>query len=435
MDNIPVRSFMSSAAQESKSEFSASFTDFIKVRRLNSPGFFFVSFLIPIVAYETMGAGGPEMGLLFSLQLVGNMVAVPISGYLSNQKSIRGRLIFFGSLGRAVSYIMVYCAILLKMYWLMVVGAMCLGFGAGFFWTPMEAVIADAIPFKNRAEAYGFALRQDGIGSLVGSIFAFSLWGLAIKHHLPIWLSLLSFPLFAVANVLAGFRGKRLFLFVPQNTPQEFRFSAKTITGIRPLKMATKLQQCLMLLLGLCFAESLVGALVAPFLQVYLLKHITTDKFMLSILYMPGAIVAMIVSTELGKNADKVRPQIWLAMACWVSALATFILVSTSSLLAIMGAFIVQSLSTMSSQIAVTKVLSEIWPLQRGTIMGLRSFMVQLGGLIGPMLGGLAWLSLGDRSPFLSAVVVRVILAIIYGFFMVKPLALLKQHSNGLTAY
>ena len=424
MDKYPLRSLMPSGAEEPKAGFSTGFTDFIKVRRLNSPGFFFVTFLIPIVAYETMGAGGPEMGLLFSLQLAGNMIAAPISGYLSNQRSRRGWLIFLGSLGRALSYFMVYCAILLEMYWLMVAGVMCLGFGAGFFWTPMEAVIADAIPLQNRAEAYGFSLRQDGIGSLVGSIFAFSLWGLGMKHQLPDWLSLFSLPIFGIANLLAGFRGKRLFLLVPQNPWKVFGHSANTKFGIRTLRKIAQLQQCFFPLLILCFVESLVVALVAPFLQVFLLTHFTTDKFTLSMLYMPGAIAAMLLSLELGKFADRVRPQIWLASCCFVSALSTYILVGTSSMLGIVVAFVFQSLSTMSSQMVITKVFSEMFPMQRGTIMGLRSFMVQLGGLVGPMLGGLVWISLGARSPFLIAVAVRGALAIIYLIFTCKEFSL-----------
>ena len=404
--------------------------DFAKVRRFNSPGFYFVSFVIPILAHERLGAGGPEMGLLFSLQIAGSMLAAPISGKLSNQRHLRGPLILFGTVGRALSYLIIYAAILQEIYWLMVAGIMCLGLGAGLFWTPMEATIADAVDYKHRAQAFGYASRQDGIGSIVGSIFAFSLWTIASYQNYPLWISLLSFPIFSIANAYAGLNVSKLIRKVPIRSRDVSIPNSNTTAMYRTILANPYITKFLVRLLSLLFVESVTNALVTPFLQVYLLMHVTSDKTKLSLLYMPGTILAMLLSPELGKFADRIKPHFWLASACFVSAFSTYIIVSSRSTLAIMAAFIIQSLSGMAAQLAIAKALSEVIPSQRGSIIGLRSFVTQAGGLIGPILGGVAWNFMGDKSPFVTAIGMRIVLGTTYLVFMAGSFALLHTPNS-----
>lgn len=388
---------------------------FLRIRRFNSPGFFFVSFAIPIVAHETMHATGAEMGLLFSLQTAGNMLGAPFSGRLANRPELRGPLIMIGSFGRGVAYLVIYLAILLQLYWLMVLGTICLGIGAGFFWTPMEAVISDGIAYNNRAEAFGRASREDGIGGVIGSLFAFTWWTVALDRGFPLWFALVSFPIFAMSNMYAGMRVMATIGQVPRLVQQTVAPVVRT-AFLRSRALSGRLREVFFVLLALLFIESAVGGLVGPFLQVYLLEHVTSEKSTLSMLYMPGAIIAMVLAAPMGRLVDRVRPELWLPVVCLVGTAATWALINTTSLVGIAVAFVLQNLAVSAGNLVVVKAVSEVSPQQRGSAMGIKSFVNQAGGIVGPLIGGVLWQSAGERSPFYLSLTIKAMLGVAYYF-------------------
>ncbi|MFX1485179.1 MAG: MFS transporter, partial [Promethearchaeota archaeon] len=65
-------------------------------------GFFVVSFLIPIIAYASMGASATEVALVFSLLTLGVAVFSPVAGRIA-KRGRRRESIFFGALVRAVA--------------------------------------------------------------------------------------------------------------------------------------------------------------------------------------------------------------------------------------------------------------------------------------------------------------------------------------------
>ena len=160
-----------------KKKFPLDFTLYklIKQIRYNALGFYFLSFVIPIISYINLDISGIEFGFIFSLQLIGYAISSPFAGYLADRRKYRRFLIFGGSAGRFVSYILLYIAFIYLNYWLMVVGLFILGFGAGFFWTPFEATVSDATEYENRSEAFGIFRQQSGIGGFIGATIGFSL--------------------------------------------------------------------------------------------------------------------------------------------------------------------------------------------------------------------------------------------------------------------
>jgi len=56
--------------------------------------------------------------------------------------------------------------------------------------------------------------------------------------------------------------------------------------------------------------------------------------------------------------------------------------------------------------------------------------VTQAGGLIGPILGGVAWNFMGDKSPFVTAIGMRIVLGTTYLVFMAGSFALLHTPNS-----
>ncbi|GAG75397.1 unnamed protein product, partial [marine sediment metagenome] len=125
-------------ANEQENENNVKMTpDFIPMIRIifwNSMGFFFFSFLIPHVINQLLEALPTELGLAFSIQMIGGLLSAPLVGYLTDRVS-KKLLILIGSFGRATCYILMYIGILLSSLLLFTTGMFILGFFVGFFWT------------------------------------------------------------------------------------------------------------------------------------------------------------------------------------------------------------------------------------------------------------------------------------------------------------
>ncbi|MCW9015544.1 MAG: MFS transporter, partial [Kangiellaceae bacterium] len=229
--------------------------------KLDSLGLFFINFLIPIVAHKNFDANGWQMGLLFSLQAIGTGCSALLFSRRVNRWNNRSLLILFGSVIKAVAYILLYLAIINTQYEMMVAATFCLGFGTGIFWLVWQTCFAQMSEFKNRAEIFGEASRQMGLGVMFGSIVAFTLISLAEDYSQPDWISYMVILLFSISSTIAAVLSyKAVAAMSKQDTAVEQEISI-------PLKITT----ISIFLFGMIFIGQLSGSLVAPFLEVYLL--------------------------------------------------------------------------------------------------------------------------------------------------------------------
>ncbi|MFX0115907.1 MAG: MFS transporter, partial [Candidatus Hodarchaeota archaeon] len=148
-----------------QSRFHPSLLTLLRQIKFSSLGFFFVSFIIPIIAYLNLEASGFQVGLLISIQVFGVMLCSPFAGHLANRRALRPQLAATGSFGRMLSYLIIYGAIILENYWLMLFGTFALGFSAGFFWAPLRAIVSDSTEYCFRSEAFGIFNQQIGLGT------------------------------------------------------------------------------------------------------------------------------------------------------------------------------------------------------------------------------------------------------------------------------
>lgn len=399
--------------------------ELLRLVRLNSFGFFFVSFIVPIVAYQNLNANGFQMGLLFSLQIFGATLSSPIAGVLADKHTRRGNLMLGGSVGRLVSYMVIYAAIIDGNYWIMVGGTGLLGFSAGFFWNPLKAIIADGTHLEHRSEAYGIESQQSGFGMMIGSFIGFTILGFAEGFEQgPEW-RYAALIIYGFCNLYAGYRALRLIPNVPRLdvvvddqdvTENGTEGSIKPNDALQPNfgRGHAAVMAGFACLLGIFLVEGMVGALVTPFLNVYLLKNITDSPTLVSMVYLPAGIISLSAAPRLGRIADRKSAKLWLPLACVCGAVTTWLLISSSELWQIALLFIIDMTVVTMANLMLVKLMSTVSKARRGSLFGLQSMVKNLGLIAGPLIGGVAWQMMGDKGPFWLSIVVEAVLAGVY---------------------
>jgi len=119
-------------------KFTPDFNRMIRIALLNTMGFFFLDYLIPVVSSQFLGASGLEIGLIFAVQTLGHTISSFFVGFLTDKVKHKKILIMIGSFGRGFSYFLLYFALLLNSLFLIGIGMFSLGFLAGFFWIPFN---------------------------------------------------------------------------------------------------------------------------------------------------------------------------------------------------------------------------------------------------------------------------------------------------------
>ncbi|MHA1456011.1 MAG: hypothetical protein ACTSR5_08525, partial [Promethearchaeota archaeon] len=124
--------------QNDSTRFTPDFNDMLKIVILNSLGFFFIGFLVPIIARYNMVASAIQISLIVSFQVLGRTISGTITGFLTDRLKSRKKLVLLGSIGRGISYFIIYIAIILNSLILLGIGTFTLGFLAGVFWVPFN---------------------------------------------------------------------------------------------------------------------------------------------------------------------------------------------------------------------------------------------------------------------------------------------------------
>ncbi|MBA7626286.1 hypothetical protein ES703_33731 [subsurface metagenome] len=176
----------------------------IRIVTLNSLGFFFLDFIIPYIASQKLNATGVQIGLIFSVQVIGIMISSLFVGFMTDKVKSRRKLILLGSFGRGTAYFILFTGIILKSLIGIGIGTFSIGFFAGFFWIPFNTLIAEKSNKDHRSHAYGKRDSAVGRGMLIGSILGFTIFGLSIGNTDNPFIIYSAILLFGIANFSAG---------------------------------------------------------------------------------------------------------------------------------------------------------------------------------------------------------------------------------------
>ena len=396
--------------------FTPDFNHMLKIVILNSLGFFFIGFSVPIVARYSMVATAIQISLIVSFQVLGRTISGTITGFLTDRVKSRKKLVLIGSIGRGTSYFIIYTAIILNSIILLGIGTFSLGFMAGVFWVPFNTLIAEKSNKDNRSEAYGKRNSANAIGQMIGGVIGFILLMILGFFTSNPFLLYASIPMFGIANFYAGFKFNR-----EVDESIKFNDPSDNLTN-PPIKENKEKQPKLagpiilgsIFLMSVLFLSNINGSIAKPFLNIYVIETIESNIQLVTWAYLPAGIVATLLAPKLGKFVDKFRPAIGITVTSTLGALVTGLLINSANIWVFSLLLLIDMTIMIASGLIFQNLLSRISLKNRGKILGSGEFFQFLGSVIGPILGGVVWDFYGPNYPFIISIFVELSLIPLY---------------------
>jgi len=396
--------------------FTPDFNRMLKIVILNSFGFFFIGFLVPIIARFNMFATAIQISLIVSIQVLGRTVSGTITGFLTDRLKSRKKLVLIGSIGRGISYFVIYTAIILNSIILLGIGTFTLGFMAGVFWVPFNTLIAEKSNKDNRSEAYGKKNSANAIGQMIGGVIGFLLLMILGFFTTNPFLLYASIPIFGIANFYAGFKFNRdvdesiKFNEASDNTTHRLIKENKE----KRAKLAGPIILGSIFLMAVLFLGNINGSIAKPFLNIYVIETIESNIQLVTWAYLPAGIVATLLAPKLGKFVDKLPPAIGITLTSTLGALVTWLLINSANVWIFSLLLLIDMTIMIASGLIFLNLLSRISLKNRGKILGSGEFFQFLGSVIGPILGGVVWDFYGPNYPFIISIFVELSLIPLY---------------------
>ncbi|MFW9963355.1 MAG: MFS transporter [Candidatus Sifarchaeia archaeon] len=373
-----------------------------------SLGFFVVRFLIPIIAYGSMGASATQVALIFSLLTLGATLFSPVAGKVV-KRGQRRESIFFGATVRALAYSGMAVSITILNIEILIINSLIWGLGAAFYRVGSDAEISERVMRENRAEAFGRREAANGRGQVIGAFIGFTL--LFASEN-----AVIVFLFYAAANLLGG------LIVVRHRPPLEIQkglpngpSSVSVLSfGIAALVIAAAL-------------DTFISALLSPFVELYILEVFTTDILLVALVYLPGGIIAGIFGGQMGRFADHKSKIGIVSAAVIVGALSTLglvvvpqYLVFPTNLLMVAVLFSIGTITGTMAYTVMSSVFGTAYEGRAGEGFGMFETAMGFSRFSAPLVGGILWDFLDPSAPFILVGLSGFILVPIYAYGMKK---------------
>ena len=374
---------------------------------LCSLGFFFVSFILPITASLTLGADAVQVGLIFAFLTLGTAIFSPIAGKVA--KVGRRRVtIAIGAIARGFSYMGMATGVLLGIIDLLIINSLIWGCGAAFYWVGSDSEISERVLEKNRAEAFGRRQAASAQGSVIGAIIGFSLI-FTFNEIVP-------FLFFAAMNILGG------IIVIADRVPSTQRefpkwskdTQAAVAVGIAALVIAAAI-------------DAFGMALLAPFVELFIIDRFTSDLILVALIYLPPGIISSIVGGQVGRYADKSNKVLIVAFASFVGFLTNVFLVIAPDIFWIAVIFSVQNVIGVAGHTVMASVFGTAYEGRAEEGFGLFGGVLAFARFIAPIIGGMIWISINPAAPFLLVGTTELLLVPVYYLGMRKYQAAVSE--------
>jgi MFS family permease len=374
-----------------------------------SLGFFVVGFLIPIIAYGSMGATATEVALVFSLLTLGAAVFSPVAGRFA-KRGRRRESIFFGATMRAVAYIGMAASIVLVDITLLILNSLIWGLGAAFYRVGSDAEISERVLTENRAEAFGRREAANGRGSVIGAFVGFTVLFSFDGNAFPV------FILYAITNLIGG------ILVVRKRPPLEALVEPTTESMI---KSAIGIGIAALVLAAAI--DTFISALLSPFVELYILEVFTTDILLVALVYLPGGILQGVFGGLMGRFADHKSKIGIVSAAVIIGAISTLGLVFIPTLfpypfdlLLVAVLFAIGSITAVMAYTVMSSVFGTAYAGRASEGFGMFEAAMGFSRFTAPLVGGLLWDFLDPTAPFILVGLSGFILVPIYVYGMRK---------------
>ncbi len=396
-----------------ENRFTHDYNQMLRIIIMNSLGFFFLGFWIPIIARSNMGASALQISLVVVSHVIGRMISGFITGFIVDRIKSRTSLVLIGSFGRAIAYFIIYAAFISNQIFLLSVGHATLGFMAGVFWIPFNILVAEKSSKDHRSQAYGKKDSINAIGQMIGATFGFTLIMITSFYTNNPVILYGAIPVYGISNMFAGIMFYRKvdesIKFSPFSTGNSENHQTKT-------KFFTSKSMIIgaFFLMSILFMGSINGSIARPFLNVYIIENIESNINLVVWAYLPAGLLATLLAPKLGILVDKLPPLVGISITSSLGALMTWFLINSANIW-IFSIFLLFDLAIgMSAGLIFANLVSRISTEHRGKIFGVGDFFAFLGSVIGPILGGIVWDVISPKFPFIISIFVELSLIPLY---------------------
>jgi DHA1 family multidrug resistance protein-like MFS transporter len=397
------------------------FQNIIKIARWNYIGIAFIEFLLPYFSKEILNASGTEIGLIISFTLLGVIISSFVTGFLVKKIGSKP-LMVIASIGRGITYLAMYFAFVFGSIYALMIAAFIKGAFVGIFEVSFEVLVSDKSHKTRRSYAFGKLISSKGVVLFIGGIIGFVVYGILNYFNQSIFLQLTPMILFSGAMVLTGFRLNLKIKETESDYEIENTQKQEPVSIIEPefeepikkLKSSKGFLIGIILLFISLFLTSVNDFITNPFIQVYLTDVFNSSFWLVLLAYTPGAIVSYILAPQFGKIADKINPYWGISIVSVAGALLTLWLVNVTHIWMFGVIFLLDRGFALTGALLVKSFVSRISIEKRGRNLGFSWSIANIGGIIGPIVGGILYDSYRPAMPFIVSIFVELGLILFY---------------------
>lgn len=362
-------------------------------------GFATVIPLLPLHLTERLGASVKLVGMVVAAFALTETFLKTAWGSVADRLGRRPMIIA----GLVVGSLAPMLMSVLRQAWLFVPLRLIDGAGSSALWPAASAIIADTTPAHRRATAMG-ALNMFFLAGLAfGPTLALYVVGFSGSYAAGFYLAAL---LLLGAAVVAAFTLRGL-------GHTHLRSSAEDVVGYHGTAPNPEIEEVveeavhyplLGVMLVVAFVQMFGAGLLAPILVIYAKRIVGLSEQMIGTLFLVLVLSVALASMPLGRLADrwgKLRAVTWGMM---LGSLGLWVLPLSPRLEILALSAVLLGFSYALSSPAWYALISELAPPGRtGLAMGASQTAQGLGLVLGPLLGGLMWDTLGHQAPFIGA--------------------------------
>lgn len=362
-------------------------------------GFATVIPLLPLHLTEHLGASVKLVGTVVAAFALVETVLKTAWGSVADRLGRRPMIIG----GLVVSSVAPMIMAVLRTAWLFVPLRLIDGAGSSALWPAASAIIADTTPPSRRATAMGalnmFFLAGLGFGPALGLFVV----GFAGSYAAGFYLA--GVVLLAAALVAAvTLRGLGATHLMPPDGAEIGYHVVAPNPHLGEMVDDARRSPLLLVMLVVAFVQMFGAGLLAPILVIYAKRVVGLSEHAMGTLFLVLMLSIAAASLPSGRLADrwgKMRSVSW----GMVLASAGMWILPLSPRITVLGAgAVLLGLSYALSTPAWHALVSELAPPGRtGLAMGASQTAQGLGLVLGPLLGGVLWDTLGHRAPFVGA--------------------------------
>jgi DHA1 family tetracycline resistance protein-like MFS transporter len=350
---------------------------------VNLVGFGIIVPLLPFYA-ETFGASPFTVGLLFAVFSLGQLVAAPILGDLSDRYGRRPVLIL-SLAGTVLSFVMMAMAGSLTMLF---VARIIDGLSGGNISTA-RAYVADITAPEDRARAYGVLGAAFGLGFILGP--AISALLAPISYAAPIWMAA---AVTFVAMVMA-------WAWLPETVHRTRIAYGRPFANVAGMLRRPGLRRVLVIDFVYWFAFAVFQTTFGLFVARRFGFDAPRTGYFFAAFGLLGAVVQMtLIRPTVGWLGD--TRTFRLGIACTAIGLVAATLTHSVPLFTLALVPLALGIGfghpTMSSMVSRAATGAE-----QGRVQGAASALESLGRTIGPVWGSLSLQRFGDGTPYITA--------------------------------